>query len=75
MPALESLLSCMVVMYPTGLFHLYMCTLNNNDNNKKTWIATIEAPPGVSGNKGTWPLTFKEHGNKSKMKHGNKCII
>ena len=29
-----------------------------------------EAPPRVSGNKGTRPLTFWEHGNKKKIKLG-----
>ena len=28
--------------------------------------------PGVLGNKGTWPLTFREQGNKRKIKLGTR---
>ncbi len=33
---------------------------------------SMEAPPGVSGNKGTWPLTFWEHRNKRIIKLGTQ---
>ena len=37
----------------------------------------VEAPQRVSGNKGTWPLSFWEHGNKGteNWEHGNKGIF
>ena len=31
---------------------------------------TAEGLPGVLGNKGTWPFTFREQGNKRKIKLG-----
>ncbi len=36
-------------------------------------LTIAEAPPGVSGNMGTWPLTFCENGNKrKKLVTGNR---
>ena len=37
-----------------------------------SWPPYTKASPGVSGNKGTWPLTFWEHGNKGKIKLGTR---
>ena len=33
-------------------------------------VFSFEAPPGVSGNKGTWPKNYWKQGNKRKIKLG-----
>ena len=35
-------------------------------------VFTYEGLPGVLGNKGTWPFTFREQGNKRKIKLGTR---